>query len=79
MLPVGAALPWPEELTVDENAGDAAEHDRRPREQPAPMPSLVLPGDSQLTIYDVARVAGVAPVDRVPSVVEARPSQLRHC
>jgi LacI family transcriptional regulator len=25
------------------------------------MPNLVLPGDNQLTIYDVARVAGVAP------------------
>ena len=46
---------------MNEEGGDDARGDRRPGEGPAPLTGLVMPGNSQLTIYDVARAAGVAP------------------
>ena len=46
---------------MDEDAGDEADGDRGHTERPAPPSRLVIPGNSHLTIYDVARAAGVAP------------------
>jgi len=46
---------------MDDDAGEEAHSDRGPRDRPAPLTRLAVPGNSQLTIYDVARAAGVAP------------------
>jgi LacI family transcriptional regulator len=61
LLQATPALPWRKELSMNPDAADGASGDRGPDEQSVPLTGLVMPGEAQLTIYDVARAAGVAP------------------
>lgn len=46
---------------MDQDSDEDPGTDRGPRDQPEPLAALAIPGGAQLTIYDVARAAGVAP------------------
>jgi DNA-binding LacI/PurR family transcriptional regulator len=61
LLSVVAALPSRKEQTMNQDSGDSSRSDRGLSDQFVPLTGPAVPGGAQLTIYDVARAAGVAP------------------